>query len=201
MSPTSYQAAPPRAIDTTRLASLLQMLRCPLGVRLGGSDHHSTGDRMSGDESVGHLPDEQPSRPTVRSAHLPVSMGFALGACRSNRPSQLGLVSLLLAKISTNHVICMWFGVEPNPCEPPRSSLSPANPGMLVSARLVVELKLFGEWRSCDEVCEIWRCEPLNVSNAKIPKNVVNRRHRFLTNDVAKASFKSVLECQPRKCG
>src|ERR1700730_9856640 len=61
--------------------------------------------------------------------------------------------------------------------------------------------KLFGEWRSSDEVCEIWRCEPLNVSNAKIPKNVVNRRHRFLTNDVAKASFKSVLECQPRKCG
>jgi len=75
------------------------------------------------------------------------------------------------------------------------------HPGMLVSARLVVELKLFGEWRSSDEVCEIWRCEPLNVSNAKIPKNVVNRRHRFLTNDVAKASFKSVLECQPRKCG
>ena len=91
--------------------------------------------------------------------------------------------------------------LEPNPCEPPRSSRSPANPGMLVSARLVVELKLFGEWRSSDEVCEIWRCEPLNVSNAKIPKNVVNRRHRFLTNDVAKASFKSVLECQPRKCG
>ncbi len=54
---------------------------------------------------------------------------------------------------------------------------------------------------SSDEVCEIWRREPLNVSNAKIPKNVVNRRHRFLTNDVAKASFKSVLECQPRKCG
>jgi len=75
------------------------------------------------------------------------------------------------------------------------------HPGMLVSARLVVELKLFGEWRSSDEVCEIWRCEPLNVSNAKISKNVVNRRHRFLTNDVAKASFKSVIECQPRKCG
>jgi hypothetical protein len=62
-------------------------------------------------------------------------------------------------------------------------------------------VKLFGEWRSSDEVCEIWRSEPLNVSNAKIPKNVVNRRHRFLTNDVAKTSFKSVLECQPRKCG
>ena len=61
--------------------------------------------------------------------------------------------------------------------------------------------KLFGEWRSSDEVCKIWRCEPLNVSNAKIPKNVVNRRHRFLTNDGAKASFESVLECQPRKCG
>jgi hypothetical protein len=79
--------------------------------------------------------------------------------------------------------------------------LSPANPEMLVSARLVMELKLFGEWRSSDEVCEIWRCEPLNVSNAKIPKNIVNRRHRFLTNDVAKASFKFVLKCQPRKCG
>jgi hypothetical protein len=76
-----------------------------------------------------------------------------------------------------------------------------ANAGMLVSARLVVELKLFGEWRSSDEVCEIWRCEAFNVSNAKIPKNVVNRRHRFLTNDVAKTSFKSVLECQPRECG
>ncbi len=63
------------------------------------------------------------------------------------------------------------------------------------------EHELFGEWRSSDEVCKIWWCEPLNVSNAKIPKNVVNRRHRFLTNDVAKASFKSVLECQPRKCG
>jgi hypothetical protein len=72
---------------------------------------------------------------------------------------------------------------------------------MLVSAQLVMELKLFGEWRSSDEVCEIWRCEPLNVSNAKIPKNVVNRRHRFLTNDVAKTSLKSVLKCQPRKCG
>src|ERR1700733_4704324 len=67
------------------------------------------------------------------------------------------------------------------------------------SSSLCVDL--FGEWRSCDEVCEIWRCEPLNVSNAKISKNVVNRRHRFLTNDVAKASLKSVLECQPRKCG
>ena len=72
---------------------------------------------------------------------------------------------------------------------------------MLVSARLVVELKLLGEWRSCDEVCEIWRCEPLNLSNAEVPKNVVNRRHRFLTNDFAKATFKSILECQPRKCG
>jgi hypothetical protein len=82
-----------------------------------------------------------------------------------------------------------------------RSSLSPVNPGTWVSGRLVVELRLFGEWRSSDEVCEIRRCESLYVSNAKIPKNVVNRRHRFLTNDVAKASFKSVLECQPRKCG
>jgi hypothetical protein len=54
---------------------------------------------------------------------------------------------------------------------------------------------------SCDEVREIWRCEPVNVSNAEIPKNIVNRRHRFLTNDIAKASFKSVLKCQPRKCG
>src|SRR2546426_137149 len=37
MSPTSYQAAPPRAIDTTPLASVLQILRCPLRVELGGS--------------------------------------------------------------------------------------------------------------------------------------------------------------------
>ena len=66
---------------------------------------------------------------------------------------------------------------------------------------MVDHVKLFGEWRSSDEVCEIWRCEPLNVSNTKIPKNVVSRRHWFLTNDVAKASFKSVLECHPRKCG
>src|SRR5580693_6241225 len=66
---------------------------------------------------------------------------------------------------------------------------------------LTPSAKLFGEWRSGDEVCEIWRCEPLDVSNAKIPKNVVSRRHRFLTNDVAKASYESVLECQPRKCG
>ena len=29
MSPTSYQAAPPRVIDTTRLAAVLQILRCP----------------------------------------------------------------------------------------------------------------------------------------------------------------------------
>ncbi len=36
MSPTSYQAAPPRAIDTTRLAGLLQILRCPLRLRFGG---------------------------------------------------------------------------------------------------------------------------------------------------------------------
>src|SRR5277367_1208103 len=63
------------------------------------------------------------------------------------------------------------------------------------------EGRLFGKWCSGDKVCEIWRCEPLNVSNAEIPKNVVNCRHRFLTNDIAKASFKSVLECQPRKCG
>src|SRR5271155_6064204 len=62
-------------------------------------------------------------------------------------------------------------------------------------------VKLFGEWRSSDEVCEIRRGEPLYVANAKIPKNVVNRRHRFLTNDVAKATFKSVLKCQPRECG
>jgi len=72
---------------------------------------------------------------------------------------------------------------------------------MLVSARLVLELKLFGGWRSSDEVCEIWRCEPLNVANAKIPKDVVNRRDRFVTNDVAKATFKSVLKCQARECG
>ena len=75
------------------------------------------------------------------------------------------------------------------------------NPGMLVPARLVVELQLFGEWRSSDEVCEIGRGESLYVANAKIPKNVVNRRTRFPTNDVAKATFKSVLKCQPRKCG
>jgi pimeloyl-ACP methyl ester carboxylesterase len=50
---------------------------------------------------------------------------------------------------------------------------------------------------SCDAVREIWRCEPVNVSNAEIPKNIVNRRHRFLTNDIAKASFKSILKCQP----
>src|ERR1700722_10811373 len=62
-------------------------------------------------------------------------------------------------------------------------------------------VKLFGEWRSSDEVCKIRRGEPLYVSNAKIPKNVVNRRDRFLTNDVAKATFKSVLKCQPRECG
>src|SRR5277367_7078297 len=66
---------------------------------------------------------------------------------------------------------------------------------------VAAEGRLFGKWCSGDKICEIWRCEPLNVSNAEIPKNVVNRRHRFLTNDVAKASFKSVLECQPRKCG
>src|SRR2546425_2336784 len=37
MSPTSYQAAPPRALDSTRLASVLQILRCPLRVQLGSS--------------------------------------------------------------------------------------------------------------------------------------------------------------------
>jgi hypothetical protein len=37
MSPTSYQAAPPRAIDTTPLASVLQILRCPLNAQFGGS--------------------------------------------------------------------------------------------------------------------------------------------------------------------
>ena len=36
MSPTSYQAAPPRALDTTRLASILQILRCPLSVQFDG---------------------------------------------------------------------------------------------------------------------------------------------------------------------
>ena len=46
-----------------------------------------------------------------------------------------------------------------------------------------------------DEVCEIRRGEPLYVANAKISKNVVNRRDRFLTNDVAKATFKSGLKC------
>jgi hypothetical protein len=35
MSPTSYQAAPPRAIDTMRLAAVLQILRCPLSVQFG----------------------------------------------------------------------------------------------------------------------------------------------------------------------
>ena len=94
-----------------------------------------------------------------------------------------------------------WSISAESPAISKRSSLSPANPGMLVSAGLVVELKLFGEWRSSDEVCEIRRGEPLYVANAKIPKNVVNRRDRFLTNDVAKATFKSVLKCQPRECG
>jgi hypothetical protein len=35
MSPTSYQAAPPRATDSTRLAAVLQILRCPLIVQFG----------------------------------------------------------------------------------------------------------------------------------------------------------------------
>jgi hypothetical protein len=37
-----------------------------------------------------------------------VSMGFALGSSVQIRPSQLNCLALL-AKISTNHVICMWF--------------------------------------------------------------------------------------------
>src|SRR5271154_4010525 len=82
-----------------------------------------------------------------------------------------------------------------------RYSKPRSNCGARITHSAIILCKLFGEWRSSDEVCEIWRCEPLNVSNAKIPKNVVNRRHRFLTNDIAKASFKFVLECQPRKCG
>jgi hypothetical protein len=37
MSPTSYQAAPPRVIHITRLAAVLQMLGCPLSVQFDGT--------------------------------------------------------------------------------------------------------------------------------------------------------------------
>src|ERR1700693_1224276 len=37
MSPTSYQAAPPRTTDSTRLTSVLQILSCSLRVQFGGS--------------------------------------------------------------------------------------------------------------------------------------------------------------------
>ena len=50
----------------------------------------------------------------------------------------------------------------------------------------LIRVRLFGEWGSCDEVCEIRKGEPLYVANTKIPKNVVNRRDRFLTNDAPK---------------
>ncbi len=134
---------------------------------------------------------EEPNAEPLRRRFAPAGSGMAgLDNSDGCRPSQLNCLALL-AKISTNHVICIHASDRVVPLS--------ANPGILISAGLVVGL--FGEWRSCDEVREIWRCEPLNVSNAKIPKNVVNRRPRFLTNDVAKASFKSVLECQPRKCG
>ena len=57
MSPTSYQAAPPRAIDTTRLAALLQILRCPLSVQFGGRTSFDwiCVNPMLGDESAGVL--------------------------------------------------------------------------------------------------------------------------------------------------
>ena len=67
MSPTSYQAAPPRALDTTRLAAVLQLLRCPLSFRFGGTGIISLDlreDPMLNDASVGVLPDEQPERET-----------------------------------------------------------------------------------------------------------------------------------------
>jgi hypothetical protein len=58
MSPTSYQAAPPRAIDTTRLASVLQILRCPLSMQFDGRGVIRLDLRenpMLGDESAGQL--------------------------------------------------------------------------------------------------------------------------------------------------
>ena len=57
MSPTSYQAAPPRAIDTTRLAALLQILRCPLSVQFGGRTSFDwiCVNPMLGDEFAGIL--------------------------------------------------------------------------------------------------------------------------------------------------
>ena len=76
-----------------------------------------------------------------------------------------------------------------------RSSFSPAKSRNVGPSATRRGAQLFGEWRSSDEVCEIRKSEPLYVANAKIPKNVVNRRDRFLTNDVAKATFKSVLRC------
>ena len=111
-----------------------------------------------------------------------VSSGFALGAF-----------------VTAAVVAVIWIGSsKANNRAIPRAAWIVLAIAVII---LVGASKLFGEWRSSDEVCEISRCEPFNVSNTKIPKNVVNRRHRFLTNDVAKASFKSVLECQPRKCG
>ena len=68
---------------------------------------------------------------------------------------------------------------------------------MWILARL--GMRLVGKRCICDEVGKIRYRETLDVTNAEISQNVVNRGHRLLTNDAAKASLELILKRQPGK--
>jgi hypothetical protein len=53
------------------------------------------------------------------------------------------------------------------------------------------------KWSVSEKVDEARSREPVNVSAAEIPKEVVKAGRRLPTNDVAKARLELVLQCQP----
>jgi hypothetical protein len=55
--------------------------------------------------------------------------------------------------------------------------------------------RLFGKRCVCYYVREVRRSEPLDVTGAEVPKNIVKAGRRFAANDVAKGQLELVLEC------